>query len=61
MKTLETINQEFNTLMAKKQELSKQIQEIDAELLRLQGEYRVIDSINKESSKINDVLEETKE
>ena len=61
MKTLETINQEFNTLMAKKQELAKQIQEIDAELLRLQGEYRVIDSINKESSKINDVLEETKE
>jgi len=48
MKTLEQIDKEFTKLKEDKDKFTKASQEIEQELLRLQGEYRLVKSIEDE-------------
>lgn len=45
----------FNALQEQKTEHQNKIQEIDAELLRLQGEYRALDQLLTKKSKADTI------
>lgn len=54
---------QFNALVEKKNLLSKEAGEIDQELLRIQGEYRVLTQLQSANSEVapEEVLVEAKE
>ena len=54
MKTLEQIDEEFKKLSEEKGKFQKAITDIDAELLRLQGEYRIVKAFIDENTPVKD-------
>lgn len=53
-KLLKEKENQFNALVEKKNLLSKEISEIDQELLRIQGEYRVLTQLEEDENAVTD-------
>lgn len=53
-KLLKEKENQFNALVEKKNLLSKEISEIDQELLRIQGEYRVLTQLEQDENAVTD-------
>ena len=54
VKLLKEKENQFNALVEKKNLLSKEISEIDQELLRIQGEYRVLTQLEQDENAVTD-------
>ena len=54
VKLLKEKENQFNALVEKKNLLSKEIGEIDQELLRIQGEYRVLTQLEQDENAVTD-------
>ena len=58
MKTLKEVEAEFNSTSARANQLKIELEKSQRELLKLEGEYRVIKSMEDESKKGDSLIEE---